>query len=366
MRKALVLFFSCLTAACGGGSEADDGSNSGGSGGSSGSSAGGTSGGSAGQGGAGGGSGGTSSGGSGGEKNDYSVSIGPISIEPGRENTQCVVKRLDNPAAIHVGTIRNVIASSSHHLVVYRTNDTTEQTTPFDCTPFLDTLDPARGSPLMITQKHEDVLDLPQGVAFSMAADQMVRLELHYINTTTDPVDVTATATFEVLPDAEFKHEAEFLFIGNPDISLPPRSQAVLGPTYFALPAEFAEAQFFALTGHTHRFGTNVTVATAPSQSGADTLVYDVANWSWSEPETVRHDPAFQVPSGGGFRFTCEWNNTTSSTIPFGESAMREMCFFWAYYYPSKGAKVCVHSDNYGLDACCPGSSLCDLIRSYL
>ena len=38
------------------------------------------------------------------------------------------------------------------------------------------------------------------------------------------------------------------------------------------------------------------------------------------------------------------------------------MCFFWAYYYPSKGAKVCFHSAQYnppsGIDVCCPNAAL--------
>jgi hypothetical protein len=35
------------------------------------------------------------------------------------------------------------------------------------------------------------------------------------------------------------------------------------------------------------------------------------------------------------------------------------MCFFWAYYYPDKGPKVCFHTDRVagGLDICCPGGS---------
>ena len=32
------------------------------------------------------------------------------------------------------------------------------------------------------------------------------------------------------------------------------------------------------------------------------------------------------------------------------------MCFFWAYYYPDKGAHVCFHTDQFlgGFDLCCP------------
>jgi hypothetical protein len=45
------------------------------------------------------------------------------------------------------------------------------------------------------------------------------------------------------------------------------------------------------------------------------------------------------------------------------------MCFFWAYYYPSRGAKVCVHTDQYGgQNLCCPdaGAQLCNIIAGML
>ena len=65
----------------------------------------------------------------------------------------------------------------------------------------------------------------------------------------------------------------------------------------------------------------------------------------------------------GGFRFTCEWNNQSGGTVSFGESATDEMCFFWAYYYPSKGSKVCIHTEQAGsINVCCPGNALCDFL----
>ena len=37
----------------------------------------------------------------------------------------------------------------------------------------------------------------------------------------------------------------------------------------------------------------------------------------------------------------CSYNNTTSSYIKFGESALsNEMCIIWGYYYPSQGFQV--------------------------
>ncbi len=308
--------------------------------------------------------GGTGGGGGGPSTPSFTVTFDPVAIAPGTEKTQCVVKRLGNDTDIKVGRIHNLLEQGSHHLIVYRTSDTEEKLTPYDCQPFADTLDPSKGSPLMITQKHEETLELPPGVAFSIAAGTMVRLEMHYINTTTAETQVSATSTFITIPDADFQNEADFLFIGNPDISIAPMSQFTLGPTYIALPGQLDGSNFFGITGHTHQWGTNVTVAVAGSASGPDTSVYDVPGWLWSEPATVYQDPPFQIPQGGGFHFTCSYNNVSANTVGFGESANDEMCFFWAYYYPSKGAMVCAHTDQVpgGYDLCCPGNALCNQV----
>src|SRR5262245_4187282 len=63
----------------------------------------------------------------------FTVTFDPITVQPGMENTQCVVRKLPNPSAIHVGTIHNVLSAGSHHMIVYKTNDTVEQPTPFAC-----------------------------------------------------------------------------------------------------------------------------------------------------------------------------------------------------------------------------------------
>ncbi len=302
----------------------------------------------------------------------YSLTFTPGNVQPGVENTQCVVLRLGNPAPIHVGTIHNVLSNGSHHMIVYKSAETQEQKTPFDCVPFTDTLDPAKGSTLMVTQKHDDELTLPSGVGFTLDANQMIRIELHYINALSTPVYVTATTTFITMADSAFKDEADFLFIGDPDITIPPDSKTTLGPIFFQLPSEYAGVNFFAITGHEHKLGTNVTVSVASSATDTGKSVYDVPGWLWSEPATVQANPPFQVPSGGGFTFSCDWTNTTTQTVSFGESANDEMCFFWAYYYPSQGARVCIHTlkanaANGGLDLCCPSPNpICSIIENKL
>jgi hypothetical protein len=292
---------------------------------------------------------------------------GPIEVDPSVEGTRCVVKRLKNSERVYISGIENRLSSISHHLVIYRVTDTEERLDPYPCSPFVDTLDPDKGAPLMITQKKADTLTLPSGVAFTFEPHQMVRLELHYLNVSDEAREARSTTEFVALPPAEFEHEADFLFTGNVDIRIEPRSSATLGPTYFPLPPELNGVKFFGITGHEHQWGTNVTVSTAAGPAEAETPVYVVENFAWNEPETVIHDPPFVVPDDGGFRFTCEWMNLSDEVVKFGESTNEEMCFFWAYYYPSRGARVCVHSDELFapevLDLCCPGDIRCALIQ---
>ena len=300
----------------------------------------------------------------------FTMQFGPITVPGKTERTQCVVKRLGNVGPVHIGNFHNVLGDASHHMIVYRVNDTVEQPTPFDCQPFTDTLDPAKGSTLMITQKKDEVLSLPDGVGYTLDDNQMIRLEMHYLNAPSDPVTLVSTTTMTTIADAAYKYEADFLFIGDPDISIDPHTKATLGPIFFKLPGEYADANFFAITGHEHHLGTNVTVDVAASKTDPGTPLYHIPGWLWSEPKTLFLNPTVQIPAGGGFNFTCDWNNTTDQTVTFGESAAdREMCFFWAYYYPSHWAKVSFHTDKAPagtLDLCCPGSALCSYIQQYL
>lgn len=273
----------------------------------------------------------------------FTVTWDPITVGSGQENTQCVVKKLGNSERIYVDSVHNVLGQGSHHMIVYKVSDTEERPDQFDCQPFTDALTKG-GAPIVISQKADDLLTLPDGVAFNIAPDQMIRIELHYINTSDADETIQASTTFHTVPAAEVEDEAGFVFMGTANIDLPPHQMTTVGPVYFPLQKTgLDDAHFFAITGHTHKLGLDVQVATAPSEGGADTPVYDVENFNWDEPATIFYNDApFQVPADGGFRFSCDYNNTTDSPVSFGESTKEEMCFFWAYYYPSEGSKLCI------------------------
>ncbi len=298
----------------------------------------------------------------------FTTTWGPYDVEPGTEDTKCMIRRLNNDRQIRVGQINNALGSVSHHFIIYRIAEGEESIEPYDCQPFADVLNPAAGAPLMITQKSEEVLTLPEGVAFTFEPNQLVRLELHFLNATADVQTVQVDSTFTTVAEADFQNEADFLFIGNPDIDLPPGA-TTLGPVYLPLPAELEGTNIFGITGHTHQWGTDVSVGYQQGPDGTPTMLYDVPNFSWEEPETVMLDPFQSVAADSGFSFSCSWDNQSGGNVKFGDGVNDEMCFFWAYYYPSQGAKVCVHSEQYpdlATDLCCPGQPLCALLDSFI
>ena len=72
--------------------------------------------------------------------------------------------------------------------------------------------------------------------------------------------------------------------VGNPDIDLPP-GVSTLGPVYLPLPAELEGTNIFGITGHTHQWGTDVEVGFQQGEGGTPTMLYDIGNFNWEEPD---------------------------------------------------------------------------------
>jgi len=301
----------------------------------------------------------------------FTIDWGPVMVDPGVEDTRCVRKRLPTDRPIKVGQIVNRLGLTSHHLIVYRLAEGEETVEPEPCDPFVEVLDPSRGSPIAVTQRADETISLPQGVAMTLAPGQLIRIELHFVNASDQPKELRASTTFTEIPEGEFEQEADFLFVGNVDVAIPAHGTAELGPTYLPLPssAELTDIQIFAVTGHQHQWGKDVRVSLATGPDDEGTPIYEPENFQWDEPETRYHDPPMRMPADGGFRFTCRWENQSGEPVGFGESVNDEMCFFWAYYYPSRGSRVCFHSDEIlstTIDMCCPGDPLCEFVDDFL
>ncbi len=265
-----------------------------------------------------------------------SVTTGSWSMAPGEESTRCVVKRLGNSERIFVNQIRTSLAPGSHHLIVYAIDEGAEQLQPEPCTPFLDVL--GGGVPLMISEIANEVLELPPRVVYQLEPNQLIRVEAHYLNYFPEPIEARGTVSFNTVGADDFDAVAGLLFYGTSDFDVTP-GQSQTEWKWQDIPNG---SKLFAMTGHTHRFGTNVEVQLSGGAGQAGQGLYPGDRpFAWDEAPVEQFEPPLSVTNTQGLRFRCTWNNTGNDTIGFGTSALDEMCFVWTYYYPSKGFRLC-------------------------
>lgn len=265
-----------------------------------------------------------------------SRTIGPVSAGVGEEDTVCITINLNNPAPVRVTGIETHLSLGSHHMIVYAVDRVPDRTEPSPCFPFADVL--AGGKPLFIAQQEEAAITYPEGTAFELQANQSIKMEMHYINLGGGPADITGTVDFQLAePDAELE-AVDMIFWGTTDINVPPRAsnastmfRRVPGPT-----ASQPSIKIFGLTSHTHQLGELAVIERAPSLDGAATAELHTST-TWAEPPLTIFDPPVEFDGSDGLRLICNYDNPTDRTVGFGEGFAEEMCFLWAYYYPSRG-----------------------------
>jgi hypothetical protein len=227
----------------------------------------------------------------------FSVQWGPVTVPVDTESTQCIWVRLSNETEIKVHAMHNVLTDGSHHLIVYKDDqDTEEQPTPMPCQPFTGALNTSGMiAPIAITQRKDDPITLPEGVAYTFAPHQMIKLEMHYTNKGDDSLDVMANVDFFNADPATIQYEAGVLFTGSPDVDIPAGDGMTASlHQFFTVPdtVDLSAAKFFAITGHTHALGTAVNVTVGmQADPGSQVEVYAPDPFNWAEPETATPTP---------------------------------------------------------------------------
>lgn len=251
-----------------------------------------------------------------------------LTLAPGQESTVCVSRRLPTMHPMDVVKVSADLPPGGHHLIAYKSNDLSESPTPFACAPAVF----GNEAPLIIAQKKHTDLLFPPGVAYTLPARQMIRMELHFLNTTSSPLDLAATVQLTGAEKGTVSDYANLFFTGNLSISIPPQSTTVVGPTTATIGDR--EPIIFGVTGHQHQRGTRFQIELG-NPSGSMSTIYD--NDDWAEAPLTIFDPPLPTRRGDALRYTCTYVNPTNQPIQFGTSANDEMCFLWAYYYPDMG-----------------------------
>lgn len=168
-------------------------------------------------------------------------------------------------------------------------------------------------------------LELPEGVGLKVAAGQKVRINLHLFNATDVPISGTSGIEVITIPAEEVVHEAEMGLSGPLALNV---TEGVSSTTHAdSTPA----GTIVALFPHMHQLGTHAKVR--HMRGGSEVAVLWDRDYDF-EAQSFDLLPAPAVfEAGDQIETTCTWNNTTGSTVHWGDSSTAEMCFSLIMFY---------------------------------
>lgn len=247
-------------------------------------------------------------------------------IEPGEDRELCEAVRIPGDGEHFAGRIATTMTPGSHHLIIA----TVEPGSPteaaihdgdvVDCvgpTGFGDNVTALTGSQRLA---HEE--SFPDGVARRYRGGQFLVFNYHYFNATDAPIEASAELALYDIDGARVRRLMGDAAFANLDIAIPPGAART-----FATDCRFdRDLVVHKLTRHTHKWGTEVPVRFAGGPRDGELVFtspsYEDADYTFVEPVVVR--------AGEGFRFDCNYTNTTATELVFGFKATDEMCILFA------------------------------------
>jgi hypothetical protein len=179
-----------------------------------------------------------------------------------------------------------------------------------------------------LTQRAKDHIQYPAGIGRSLKASEAIRLQVHYLNVTGAPIQVSAQVTVRYVAPEQVDQLAAGVFVSSLSLRVP--SGASTQSFAYSVPADM---NFLQVTGHMHRRGRHYE-AHVTSATGETRPLY--ASDTWDEPEIRNLNPPFAVKRGDTIDYSCQFENDSATTLVYGESAdTNEMCNLFGVFYPS-------------------------------
>jgi len=312
--------------ASGSGQGGTTGSGGSGQGGTAGSGTGGTSGsGTGGASGSGtGGASGSGTGGAGGAPGTQTATIrtAPFTLGPGQEAFRCQNFANPFPEDVAVLTSESFMTAGSHHMFVFITDSNADSGTTSQCSGL------EFGPYAHSAQTPQGVIRYPDGVGRRINRGSGLRVMMHYLNPGSQAYEAELTVNFHYVPANQIQHEAGSVFLNNIlGINVPPQSPGSASQTCTL----GADAKIIGAVSHMHQYSTHFSATTSTGQT-----IYEGTDWD--EPEARAFTPPLELSAGTRITWRCEYFNTETFPLRFGDSAVgNEMCILSGTYFPAPG-----------------------------
>jgi hypothetical protein len=261
-----------------------------------------------------------------------------VKVDPGAEVVVCRELVLPTDAAIEVGRVEHGSSPGTHHVHAYRTSTPPDKVSPdpFSCGDLAGPL-------FYTTDKDADSTHYQPNVGVKFAKGEVVRLELHYLDTGTTATEAELRLNLW-FAERPLIAEAGSFFMYDHTIDVPPHGKATTR-MHCEIPGDIA---ITSLLPHVHTHGTGERIYL--SGGGVDPPKLLVGSKGYGDLETRTFDTTpVRVKAGQALDFECDFQNGSDKALVEGTSpTTAEMCVLLGSYYPRlpKEAEWCTFGDS--------------------
>jgi hypothetical protein len=265
-----------------------------------------------------------------------------VTIAPGTSGQwyQWVQAPLDHD--VNVADIQGRQGPGGHHAVLYSTTDVQPvgtlrawQDSNIVTSHFLGGIGGEGGS----------ALKLPEGAVFRLRAGQALAIQMHYLNTTAQPLPGTTQLDVKFATPAPTDHLVSLVTNTALTFNVPAQNTA-----HVDISCKLGQdVSVVMTTNHMHQWGTSVQSVLVDG-SGAQTVLKNDPVWNseWTtNPDFTKMTVAapLVLKAGETIKTSCDWSNTTNQSIMFPA----EMCVFIGFYLGDADVG-CIDSGTFGPD----------------
>jgi hypothetical protein len=222
-------------------------------------------------------------------------------------------------AQVDIKTYSLDMATGSHHMFAfYDTSNTSSAVAA--CPDGGNTF----GAFTFTSQQEQVTQTYPATVGATIPANTGFNMMVHYLNTSGSTIMSHVALTMYVAKQNVVTQHAGVIFLNDVGILVPPGVSQQSPITPYTLPQD---VYIMFSASHMHKEATNF-IATAGSQTLFTTT-------QWAEPPAKAYSPPLHLTKGTQINWTCTYDNMTSTTLTFGESAQTNvMCISTSIFYP--------------------------------
>jgi hypothetical protein len=257
---------------------------------------------------------------------------------PNTEVWLCSVYHLQTTEPAPVHAVQYLENEGMHHLTLSTTalSTSTIEDGEYDCNDLYANSELMKDAVMMFGNQGEaeGTLTLPDGVAATLPAGLQVIQEVHYVNTTSEEVQIYSYLNALTIPEDEVVDGIWGGSVRDENIEIPPAGEHTEWSR--CVMNEDVTVQF--LASHTHARGRRFTIAPYDGTTVGD-VFFD--NDDWHDPMITQYTPGMFVPAGQGFEFSCTWDNTSEETVQYGFASTDEMCNMALVFTPFSMTATC-------------------------